>query len=282
MGVQAKLIVYAPDQETAERGCRAAFARIEALEASMSDYRRGSELLRLCEKAGGPPVKVSDDLFYILQRSQQFSQESDGAFDCTVGPQVALWRQARKTHTLPTTQQIEHANAVTGYRLLQLDPQSKTVRLLKPGMKLDLGGIAKGYAGDQAIKVLRDNGIKSALFEAGGDIVVSDPPPHSSGWVIALENAGNAPGKQTLHNCAISTSGDTVQFVEIAGQHYSHVVDPRTGRALTNHWMATVIAPRGIDTDALSTTLCVMGPPGLSILKPYNARAYLRQVTSNK
>ncbi len=278
MGVQARLVVYAPDEATAENACRAAYQRIEALENATSDYRRDSELLRLCAKAGAEPVKVSDELFLVLEKARELSQKTAGAFDVTVGPEVALWRKARKTHELPTTQQIDAARQITGWKLMQLDHFKKTVRLVKPSMKLDLGGIAKGYAGDEAIRVLRDNGIKSALFEAGGDIVVSDAPPATNGWTIEIENPGSAPSKLTLHNTAISTSGDTVQFVEIAGTKYSHVVDPRTARALTNHYAATIIAPKGIDTDALSTAICVMGPKGLSILKSYNAHGWLRAV----
>jgi thiamine biosynthesis lipoprotein len=279
MGVQARLVVYAPDEPTAENACRAAFGRVEALENAMSDYRRGSELLRLCDQAGDGPVKVSDELFFVLQKGQEFAQKTAGAFDVTVGPEVALWRKARKTRQLPTTQEIDSALEKTGWKLMELDPSEKTVRLSKPGMKLDLGGIAKGYAGDEAIRVLRENGINSALFEAGGDIVVSDPPPGTDGWVIKIENAGAAPDKLTLRNCAVSTSGDTVQFVEIDGIKYSHVVDPRTGHALTNHYAATIVSKRGIDTDALSTAVCVMGPEGMKTAKTYAAHGWLRKVS---
>src|SRR6185503_19366613 len=121
--------------------------------------------------------------------------------------------------------------------------------------QLDLGGIAKGYAGDEAIRVLREHGVKSALFEAGGDIVVSDAPPGKKGWEIELQNGSRI----ELADAAVSTSGDTVQFVEIGGVRYSHVIDPRTGTGLTEHYMATVIAPRGIATDSLSTAATVLG-----------------------
>jgi thiamine biosynthesis lipoprotein len=279
MGVQARLVVYACDEATAENACRASYARVEALENAMSDYRRDSELLRLCAQAGGPPVKVSDDLFYILQKAQKFSQETAGAFDVTVGPEVALWRKARKTRQLPTPQEIAAARELTGWQMMHLDPRNKTVQLEKRGMKLDLGGIAKGYAGDEATRVLREHGITSALFEAGGDIVVSDAPPGTNGWTINIDHpAPSAPHQLTLHNAAISTSGDTVQFVEINNVKYSHVVDPRTGEALTNHYAATIIAPKGIDTDALSTALTVTGEQGMKLLPTYHARGWLREL----
>lgn len=278
MGVQVGLAVYAPDQPTAETACRAAFQRVEALENLMSDYRKDSELLRLGARAGGPAVQVSPELFFVLQKAQTLSRQTDGAFDVTVGPEIQLWRRARKNGQLPGREELEGARALTGWRMMRLSGADRTVRLEKPGMRLDLGGIAKGYAGDEAIRVLAGHGIKSALFEAGGDIVVSDPPPQARGWTIAIENANGAPEKLVLHNCAISTSGDTVQFVEIGGNRYSHVVDPRTGQALTNHYAATVVAPRGIDTDALSTALTVMGPEGMKLLPRYQAHGWLRKV----
>ncbi len=279
MGVQADLIVYAPNEAAAQKACTAAYRRIDELEASMSDYRQDSELLRLCDKAGDGNVRVSDELFFVLQKGQELSEKTGGAFDVTVGPEVQLWRRARKTHQLPTTREINEARQVTGWKLMRLDARRKTVQLKRKGMRLDLGGIAKGYAGDEAIRVLRANGIRSALFEAGGDIVVSDAPPGKAGWVIHVDNAGTAPVKMTLHDCAVSTSGDTVQFVEIGGVHYSHIVDPRTGMALTSHYAATIVARRGIDSDALATALCVMGPEGMSVVREYHAKGWVRRVT---
>jgi thiamine biosynthesis lipoprotein len=282
MGVQANLIVYAPNEAAAQKACIAAYQRIDVLEQSMSDYRQGSELLRLCEHAGGPGVPVSDELFFVLQKGREMSEKTNGAFDVTVGPEVHLWRRARKSHQLPTTHELAAARARTGWRLMQLDPAQKSVRLDRKGMRLDLGGIGKGYAGDEAIRVLRENGINSALFEAGGDIVVSDAPPGKAGWVIQVDNAGNGPADLTVHDGAVSTSGDTVQFVEIGGVHYSHVVDPRTGMALTNHYAATIVAKCGVDSDALSTALCVMGPDGMPIVRQYHARGWIRKVEPQK
>jgi len=279
MGVQARLVVYAPDEPTAQRACTAAYQRVAALEDSMSDYRRDSELLRLCDRAGQGPVHVSNELFFVLQKAQELAEKSDGAFDVTVGPLVQLWRKARKTGQLPSDPELSAARALVGWRLMTLDPAAKTVALAKPGMRLDLGGIAKGYAGDEAIRVLRKNGIHSALFEAGGDIVVSDPPPGAKGWGIEVENPAKGPPILHLANCAISTSGDTVQFVQIGPTHYSHVIDPRTGIALTNRYAATIIAARGIDADALSTAACVMGPSaGMQVVAEYAAQGSIREV----
>jgi len=253
MGMRTRLVVYAIDETAAVNACRAAFDRIGQVEDAASDYRRDSELNRLCSTAATRPVRLSDDLFTLLTQAQEIAQLSDGAFDATVGPYVQLWRAARKDKKLPTPEEIAQAGKLVGWQKLQVDPATRTARLALPSMKLDLGGIAKGYAGDCAIQTLRDHGITAALFEAGGDIVVSDPPPGKTGWTIDLVDAGpDMPKSVTVHNCGVSTSGDTQQFVEIDGKHYSHVVDPRTGIGLTTRAMSTVIAPKGIWSDGLS------------------------------
>ena len=147
-----------------------------------------------------------------------------------------------------------------GWQKIKLDPAKRTVELTTPGMKLDLGGIAKGYAGDCAIATLKQRGITSVMIEAGGDIVMSDAPPGKAGWVVEIP--GPDPAKDgptlTLANCAIGTSGDTVQFVVIGGVHYSHVIDPRTGMALTSRTMATITAPQGLLSDPLSTAVTLL------------------------
>jgi len=175
MGVGARLVVYAPDLQAAEGACEAAFARIAALDTIMSDYRRDSELNRLCAAAGGPPVRVSPDLFLVLRRAQEIASRSGGAFDVTAGPLIALWRKARKELRLPDPAGIEAARRRVGWRNLTLDEDARAVRLAIPAMRLDLGGIAKGYAADEAQQVLRRHGITRALAELGGDIVVSAP-----------------------------------------------------------------------------------------------------------
>jgi Membrane-associated lipoprotein involved in thiamine biosynthesis len=257
MGVPVRLTVYAPSEATARTACRAAFDRFAALEDVMSDYRPTSELMRLCANAGQGPQPVSDDLWRVLERAQRLARLSDGAFDVTVGPLVRLWRVARKTARLPDAPALAEAKARVGWRKVRLDPEKRTVALETPGMQLDLGGIAKGFACDEAQKALRAHGVDRALVEAGGDIVVSGPPPGADGWRV------DAGGGETrvLVNGAISTSGDTEQFVEIGGVRYSHVVDPRTGLGLTSRVAVTVIAPDGLTSDSLSTALGVLGEP---------------------
>lgn len=280
MGVDARLVVYAPDQPTAERACTAAFARIAALDSIMSDYRIDSELTRLCERAGGPPVRVSPELFTALRRSQEVARLTDGAFDITAGPLIRLWRQARKARVLPSAKEIAAARRLIGWKKLKLDSKARTAHLTVRGMKLDLGGIGKGYAADAAQAALKRHGITRALVELGGDIVVTDPPPGTEGWTIRVPNAGNDQGPADFRftNRAISTSGDTVQFAVINGRQYSHVVDPRTGQALTNRVQVTVLAPDGLTSDPVSTALGVLGDQNNEkLLKAYpGTSAYVR------
>jgi thiamine biosynthesis lipoprotein len=271
MGTKFKIIVYAKDEAAAAAAARAAFARVAELDGIMSDYRDTSELMRLCQKAGGPPVEVSDDLFRVLSRAEAVSRLSHGAFDVTVGPVVKLWRRVRYTKRMPPPEELEHARSLVGYQNVRLDPDKRTVQLLKPGMRLDLGGIAKGYAADAALAVLRKHGITRALVAAGGDIAVSDPPPGAEGWKVGiaplLDPDSNPTRFLVLKNAAVSTSGDAEQFIEIGGKRYSHIVDPRTGVGLVCRVSVTVVASDGTTADSLTKVVAILGPEkGLPII----------------
>jgi thiamine biosynthesis lipoprotein len=227
--------------------------------------------MRLCRNAGGPPIAVSSDLFAVLKRADEISQLTDGAFDVTIGPVVRLWRRARRTRELPTPERIAEARSLADYRFLKLDSTTRTVQLAKPGMLLDLGGIAKGYAAEEAQKILRKQGITQALVAAGGDIAVSGAPPGTQAWRVGITQLGeidlSAP-TLLLREQAVSTSGDAEQFVEIGGTRYSHIVNPATGLGLTDRFQVTVIEQDGMTTDALATALAILGADrGLPIIE---------------
>jgi thiamine biosynthesis lipoprotein len=262
MGIDARIVLYAPDQKTAEVAAEAAFKRIAVLEDVMSDYRPTSELMRLCAKPAKTPVKISADLFKVLEESQKISSQTGGAFDVTVGPLIQLWRKARKEGKLPDPALIRAAKKLVGYRKLKLNAKDQTATLAENGMKLDLGGIAKGLAADEALIQLQKNGVKSALIEMGGDIVLGDAPPKTEGWQVIVPNNTSGKPEMTLKNCAISSSGDTEQFVVIGGKRYSHVVDPKTGQGLTRRVQASIIAPNGLTSDPISTALTVLNERG--------------------
>jgi thiamine biosynthesis lipoprotein len=272
MGTQFQVIVYAEGEAQARAAVKAAFARAAELNGIMSDYDAASELMRLCAKAGGGPVKVSDELFFVLRRARDVSKLSDGAFDVTVGPVVRLWRAARKTRQMPDPEALAKARDLVGWRNVELDEKEKTVKLLKPGMQLDLGGIAKGHAADEMQKVLKKHGVTHALVAAGGDITVSDAPPGKDGWLIAIQPLDAEEEKNPrfllLKNGSVSTSGDANQFVVIDGKRYSHIVDPKTGLGLVGRMSVTVVGPDGITADSLTKVVAVLGPEkGLPLIE---------------
>jgi thiamine biosynthesis lipoprotein len=273
MGVPFRIVLYAPDRARADEGAEAAFRRVQQLNDIMSDYDADSELSKLSRTSGqGREVPVSADLWLVLEGAQAMAERSDGAFDITVGPCVNLWRRARRQHQLPDPERLAQARKAVGYRLVRLNAKARAVELLAPGMRLDLGGIAKGYAVDQALQMLKGRGLSRALIEGGGDVMVGDPPPGKRGWRIQLAplDVTNAPPDRflLLKNAAISTSSDLYQRLEIEGKRYSHIVDPRTGIGLTNHSLVNVIARRGMTADSLTKVVSVLGPEkGLKVVE---------------
>lgn len=273
MGLPFRIVLFAAGKDEADAAAEAAFQRISQLNDIMSDYEDESELTLLSKSSGqGKSVPVGPDLWRVLERAQALSVKSGGAFDITVGPYVKLWRRARRERKLPDPALLAAAAKSVGYRYLHLDPARKTVRLDAPDMRLDLGGIAKGYAVDEALKVLKGRGIRSALVSGGGDLAVSEPPPGQSGWRIELPplDVTNAPPARfvRLRNAALATSGDLFQRLEIDGRRYSHIVDPRTGVGLTDHSLVTVIARDCMTADSHTKVVSVLGPDaGMALLR---------------
>ena len=272
MAVTVKIVLYYADAETATAAAKDAFSRVHALNGILSDYDPQSELRRLCDTAGqGKAVPVGPELWKVLEHAQEVARRSDGTFDVTVGPVVRLWRRARRQKELPSPEALRQAKDLVGYQFVKLDAGRQAVELLKKGMRLDLGGIAKGYAMDEALEVLGRHGIRRALVEAGGDMRLGDPPPGRAGWRVGIPPLDDprAPPLACLELCraAVSTSGDMIQYVEISGKRYSHVVDPRTGMALTDHCRVVVVGPSGMAADAISKAVGVLGPEkGLKLI----------------
>jgi thiamine biosynthesis lipoprotein len=265
MGVPFRITLYAPDQETAKSASDAAFARVEYLNSVLSDYEPESELNRLSETSGkGKAVPISDVLWTVLERSQEVAEKTDGAFDVTIGPLTHLWRRMRRRHERPSDEMVVEARSRVGYKNLRLDPKNHTAELMIPNMQLDVGGIAKGYASDEAIATLAKRGITRALAAASGDIVAGDPPPGEKGWRVEVEalDVPGAPPPQVLllARQGISTSGDAYQNVELGGVRYSHIIDPRTGIGLTNRSMVTVVSRDGLTSDGWDTPVDIIGP----------------------
>lgn len=284
MGVQWRVLLYATSEVIANKASQNAFARVKELNKILSDYDPESELNKLCRLSGpGKPIKVSRPLLDTLKKSQSLSKETNGAFDVTISPVVRLWRRARRRKKLPDSQSLQSARSMVGYKLVRISDQNQTVELMKDNMRLDLGGIAKGYAADIALEELKKNGVNRAMIDASGDIVLGDPPPNTCGWKIGISSGDEQKGKidryLLLHNMAVATSGDALQHVVLNGKRYSHIVDPRTGVGLTDQSRVTVIAPDGMTADSLASAISVLGPePGIKLInhKPGTACLIVR------
>lgn len=254
MGTLVSIKLYARDAAQAKAAFGAAFQRIAQLDDALSDYKPESELNRVGRAACHRAVKVSDDLYRVLAASQTLSQESGGAFDITVGPVTRMWREARRTRQMPDPDLLDAALSHCGFRKLHLDAVRRTVTLDEEGMQLDAGGIAKGYAADEALRAITKMGIRSALVAMSGDLAFSDAPPGRRGWTIGLPDR-----TLELANAAVSTSGDSEQYLEANGKRYSHIVDPITGIAITNELTVSIVAPTGLEADPLATAVSVLG-----------------------
>jgi FAD:protein FMN transferase len=252
MGTLFRIKLYAADAQQAQSAFRAAFDRVRELDAILSDYKADSELNRISQD----PLRISDDLFRVLAASQRLAEETGGAFDVTLGPVIRLWREARKNGRLPDSEALQEAGSRCGYRKLHLDAVHRTATFEQGGMQLDVGGIAKGYAADEALATLKRVGIRSALVAASGDLAFSDPPPGQRGWKIG---AGSLDRVLELSNGAVSTSGDAEQHMDSGGKRYSHIIDPGTRLGLTSGITVTIVAAHGMDADGISTAVSVLG-----------------------
>lgn len=280
MGTIVRVTVYSRDETLANDAARAAYARASELNAILSDYEPESELNRLCRNSGpGTATRVSAELFDVLERSQRLAKASDGAFDVTVGPVTKLWRKARRSKSLPDEEDLAAARMLVGWENVVLDVEARSVELKKPGMQLDLGGIAKGYVADAMLAVLREKGCPMSMIDAGGDLAIGDPrhpPIPARPWHVLLGPVGpetlphvkRYPRMFIRHARGVATSGDLYQYLEVDGVRYSHIVDPRTGLGLIDRSTVTVVAPDSVTADAYASAISVLGPSrGLELAK---------------
>lgn len=264
MGTEFRIVVYGADREHVNQAIEAAFARVDSLNRMMSDYDPDSEISRLADSAARDPGRyypVSEDLWTVLRQAKTISRKSGGAFDVTVGPLSKLWRRAFRRLTFPPPDAIAEARSLVNFRWLTLRSRDRTVRLRKAGMRLDLGGIAKGYAVDAVYEVLRSKELPVALVDGGGDIYAGMPPPGEPGWRVVTNTLRGDSIRQELvflKNGAIATSGDTYRFLEWEGKRYAHLIDPRTGMGMTDRRLVTIRAESCMLADAMASTFSVV------------------------
>ena len=266
MGTEFTIRVWAEEGQVEDLTLltRKAFARVAELNQALSDYLPESELNEFAKAPSGQPIPVSEDLFTLFVKSGKLTEETGGAFDITAGPLIRLWRIGRKNQALPTPEQIASAKARTGFHHLELDAANRTILKKIDGMLFDLGAIAKGYAADAALAILKEGGFPQSLVAASGDIAVGEAPPGEDGWRIGIEtlevgHAAKDLETVTLVNQAISTSGDTRRYLEIDGVRYSHIVSTKTGLGLTDRIGASVIGPDATTTDSYATAVVLLG-----------------------
>lgn len=274
MGVEVRLVLSGGEPADADAAARSAYATIAELEQIFSDWRPQSEVRRLASHTR-EWVPVSPPLFEVVAQSLLLARASGGAFDPTIGPIVELWRSARTSGMRPAKSALARARHAVGWRAVGLDSNTRSITLQRTGMRLDFGGIAKGYILDSARAVLRERGFTRVLLEAGGDLVLGDSPEDTDGWEVEVASDD---GVQTLSlaNVGVGTSGPSAQFVMIGGRRYSHVIDPRHGVPLTTGLQATVIHPVGAMSDALATMVTVLGPVrGPALARRLGARTVL-------
>ncbi|MDO5554560.1 MAG: FAD:protein FMN transferase [Planctomycetia bacterium] len=264
MGVPVRLSFYASNESIAQKAADAVFAHFDKLNAILSDYDPESEIIAVCRKSSetNDYVALSPDLFRVLAFARTCTEKTDGAFDITVSPVVKLWRRSRSFRELPPPEYLEKARQLVGNDRWELQADPPAVRTLAPGVRFDVGGVAKGIALDDALEILASFGITSALLDAGGDLRIGDPPPGSDGWRVEFATLTPDDSERPVRvfaNVGIACSGDTNRYVEINGVRYSHIIDPRTGNPLTEHVVVAVSAPCAADADALASAICVLG-----------------------
>jgi len=268
MGTRIAVEFWDEDKTHAEQCAEQIFSEMRRIDELMSPYKPNSELSRINQKAAGQAVRISEEMFNLLEKSLQMSQLSNGAFDITFSSVGHLYNYRK--HIKPSEEKIQQSLAGINYRHVLLDNTNRSVRFAQPGVVIDLGGIAKGYAVDNGIAILARCGIKGGLVSAGGDSRILGDRGNRP-WMMGVRHPRKKDAVAVmlpLSNTAISTSGDYERFFIEDGKRYHHIISPSTGKSVSTTWSATVIGPDATTTDALSTTLFVLGPEkGLQLVE---------------
>jgi len=249
------------------------------LDAMLSNYKPHSEWSKMNRLAAQQAVPVSEELFRLLAACQEYSRESEGTFDISVGPLMKVWGFYKHSGHLADRTAVLNALQLVGYRNIILDPKNRTVRFTKQGVELDPGGIGKGYAVDRMVDVLRKHGVRAALVSAAGSSIYAlGARPHRKGWRIDLNSPGDSPGRAqsvTLRDESLSTSGNYEKFFYANGKRWSHIMDPRTGYPAQGMRSVSVIAPRTIDSEVWAKPYYILGRKWTSRHKKCGFRVFM-------
>jgi FAD:protein FMN transferase len=256
---------YSTTDENALRAALdTALDEVDRIDRLMSHYQPASPLSQINRDASRREVVVDPELFAFLERSIRYSEETDGAFDITVGPLMKAWGFFRGEGHLPDESQLAAALHVVGAKHVLLNHDRRTIRFDAEGVELDLGGIAKGYAVDRVVSVLKSRGVAAALVSSGGSTVYGlGAPPDRAGWAVDIQDpvtASKVAYTVTLKNRSLSVAGSSEKSFEVGGVRYSHIMDPRTGKPVQGMLSAAVLTETGTEGDALDDALFVLGP----------------------
>jgi thiamine biosynthesis lipoprotein len=263
MGCVYTIVVYGRDMEPLRDATAAALDEVDRIDRLMSHYKSESQLSLVNREAANSPVKVDPELFDFIAECLLYGRESEGAFDITVGPLMKAWGFFRGEGRMPTDAELADARNRIGYQHVILNQKEGTIHFDKAGVELDLGGIAKGYAVDRAVAVLKRHGVSSALVSAGGSTIYAlGAPPGKASWEIKVQDPvdqNRIAMAVRLKDQAFSVSGSYEKFFELDGVRYSHVMDPRTGRPVQGVLSVAVITDDGMSGDALDNVFYVLG-----------------------
>lgn len=279
MGTTYTVAVYGHDRFALDSAMEAAFDEAVRLDEMLSNYRADSEWSKVNRDAARGPVKVSEELYSLLEQCLAYSKASEGAFDITVGPLMKIWGFYKQDGRIPHRAEIRQAMARTGWRNIELEPAGRTVRFLKP-IEMDPGGIGKGYAVDRMIEVLRKQGVQRALISAGRSSIygLGAPPSEPRGWRVLIPDPRDqrkTAREVFLRNASMSTSGTSEKFFMAGGKVYSHIMDPRTGYPAQGMLSVSVIAPRTIDSEAWTKPIFVLGRQWATRNRPKEFEVFL-------
>jgi FAD:protein FMN transferase len=268
MATRFELVLMGADAARLRAAGEEALAEVDRLEARLSLYRPSSEIARVNAQAAREPVRVSPQVFHLLEHARQLHRETGGAFDIAMGPLVRCWGFMNNSGRIPDPAQLQEARQQAGLGHVSLDSQSVSVRFDREGVMIDLGAIGKGYAIDRAAEILREAGVERALLHGGTSTVYGlGAPPDQQGWKVAIagspdESESNTIATVLLRDSALSVSAVWARSFEAEGKKFGHVIDPRTGEPVNNAVLSAVALPSATETDALSTALLVLGAPG--------------------
>lgn len=277
MATRFELVLHGLREASVRAAGEEALAEIDRLENQLSLYRPGSEIAQLNARAANEAVRVSPEVFALLQQAAALTAATQGAFDITIAPLVRCWGFMESQGRQPEPAELAAARDVVGMHRVHFDPAERTIRFTRPGVMLDLGAIGKGYAIERGVEILREAGVTSALFHGGTSTVYAlGQPPDADAWRVSLptspEPTPAEPNRHTptptisLRNESLSVSAVWGRAFTQGGQRFGHVIDPRSGVPVVGQQLAAVVLPSATETDALSTALLTMGDAGLRTL----------------